>query len=194
MKDLFIWILWSLGVIYVPEWDNVPSPYKQKTQPEEEPDLAPVPTGQVLTRAYGRSEPGKKQQLIQLKVKASSDVPEWNYERFDGLDDSYDFTAWSTFDDAAVSKLMVEHPLAGRQNYILVRPDVNQGLTNREIANKHNRKIRWAEEYAGAVRQANRLRAKDEAKKALSPTAPIDRGTAEGPQIPQGRGLAIENQ
>ena len=156
MDRLLIWIGWKFGLIHVPEWDNVQPPW-----PSSKP-VQPVATSdkpQTRTLEYGRAEPGQRPNMQEFLEKEVGDL-EWEMIRWDGKGGSLDFTTWSIYDDQIINEKGFSDKT--RQNYIAVRSQVLQGLTNSEIAREHGKKLRWAETYAGAVRAMCMLRKKSE--------------------------------
>lgn len=155
--NILIKTAWHLGLIHVPELDNVGSPWIERKQAEAQKAKKDRPN--TITKNLGYAAPGETQKTIQLLVN-QVDETEWNFSRWDGQDTQYDFREWSIFDDQICDEK--GYTDRTRNNYIAVRPDVLAGMTNAQIAKKHGYTERWAEEYAGAVRKMCHNRRKAE--------------------------------
>ena len=175
----------AIGVVHIPLLDNIPPP------PEEEKEGQQEET-QKQTRERPPEE-GFKDALLGADtiegnakaVKVKSELvngdnvcdAEWNVIVKTGdapkVSEFWDCEPWHHTDDEALAELQKE---SDRENYRLVRGDVIDGLKNTEIAEKYNRKIRWAETHAGRVRAAFR-------KRIQAPT--VEGEEREGGNIPQ---------
>ena len=161
---LLLRVAWTLRMIHVPYWDNVPFPNVEEstapdTQQAPEPILAPVIQGQTKTYEYGSAAPGQRPELhnwIEIEETDTEADLGWSFTRYDGKHGSRDLTAWSPADDKAIQHLT---PYKQRI-YLQVRPLVLQGMTNQMIANECGYKLRWADEHAGRVRAALATRIK----------------------------------
>lgn len=148
-----LWVCYELGVLHVPEWDNVEDAWEpipvvpQLDDPrktEERPKL------ETVTNLYGGiGEPGETVKRV-THVVIQKDELEWDYKRYDGSQDSPDLSPWHWTDDEIVRDLTPHK----ERMYRLVRPHVIAGWTNREIAKEHSKGMSWAETYGAMVRRA----------------------------------------
>lgn len=157
-------LAWVIGVRHVPEWDNVPDPDDYYTVPKDlQQESTTSPTeAEAIDQAfspqfykYGKDEI-KEGRLVQAHkigiVTREAGEMDWDVQIYQETDDSpwAEFHNWHETDDKAIATLSK----TDQENYRKVRPDVLTGRSNKEIAAKHNRSLRWAETHAGRVRAA----------------------------------------
>lgn len=157
-----IWISWKMDLLHVAQWDNDKCPFNE-VEDQEDSDVQSdheslMPSGLKTLQRGGMPEPGQRAQYIQLQESIDdSEEWGWNISRFDGKDNSFDFTAWDSYDDEAVSRMTKN----SREVYMMIRLDVVQGLTNVEIAAKYGKSIRWADTHCAKVRKVMSKRVED---------------------------------
>lgn len=189
LHHILIEILWHLGLIHVPEWDNTPSPWvirekKEKAKPRPR---AAIEKDVVALNYGGLPEPGQMQKKIRLVIKELEEGVGWSFTRYDGKGNTPDYSNWNWADEEIINFLgFTDHQ---REMYILVRPDVLAGDKNREVAAKNGKSIRWADTYCAAVRAMCRLM--DKEVESHSPTGEEGEEPEEAPQTPQGEGFSL---
>lgn len=165
LSEIFIKILWNLGLIHVPEWDNAKNPFKAPVVDDLKKPAVSIPD--TKTMRYGVAEPGKIQKTVQIVETVDDDGQGWDLARWDGSI-SLDFTNWTSADDYVCRKRGFNE--TDIKNYCLVKPYVLQRKTNAFIAEALGKGIRWVETYGAAGREMIKIRI-EEHEQTLSPTA-----------------------
>jgi hypothetical protein len=160
----FLYLAWAVGVAHVPELDNIATPPDETERPKPAtPKTSRTQPVAVKYYKYGADEPGRTPAplipitTIPIETESGS-VGGWivkSQTTTGTVNDFSGFAEWHQTDDEAAAGLSA----TDLDNYQIVRPDVIAGLTNKEIASKHGKKIRWAETHAGRVRAAMKARA-----------------------------------
>jgi len=166
----------QLGVIYIPALDAAKWPFLKKGK-KVYTDPA-LPAG-LRTRIVGGDLFTAGRIFQQLEQYCDSEgSPAWDLRRYDGTQETPDFTAWDHTDEQILSA----HGYTDRttKNYLRVRPLVVEGLTNREISSRTGIGQRTVESVAGSVRAAFRMRIERDAR-----PSPTDEGGEGQPRCPQ---------
>lgn len=149
----------KLRIVYIPEKDAMEWPFDMEPEVEIKISKYAPPEG-LMNIQYGEDTPEKAAKRVQIFKKQLSET-EWEVFRFDGINGTPDFANWHRTDDEVIRRRGFSQ--ATVQNYVKVRPLVIQGQQNSQIAQAFGMSQRWADTYAGAVREAflNRM-AEDE--------------------------------
>jgi len=165
MMDAIRTIGHALGVVHLPELDNAVKPLPPvHPLPETAPKTAPrarVNQDGFKDALLGAATIDGNAKPVRVKSHATGgavDAMEWDVvtkSRGAKVSEWSDCAEWHETDTAAIAALAKDSDI---ENYLLVRGDVVDGLTNTEIGAKYNRTTRWAETHAGRVRAAFRRR------------------------------------
>ncbi len=168
------------GVIYIPQRDAAPWPFECEKQPEKVAVKQVARPDNVRTRTVGGDifAPGRVIQHLEEFYDMEGGAA-WDLRRYDGKEGMPDFSDWHGTDDAIVAADGYTERTV--KNYIVVRPLVVQGMSNREIAVQTGLGLRTVEKVAGSVRAAFRMRI----EQAVNPSPTNERGdeVGEAPQM-----------
>lgn len=144
-----------LGIVYIKEYDAQEWPFDA--------DKAPVTTKAVKrpdnlkTRVVGGDlfKAGRTIQQLEDFYDMEGGAA-WDLRRYDGKENTPDFTDWHQTDDMILA--LHEYTQQTSKNYMVVRPLVVSGMSNKEIAAQTGWGIRKVESVAASVRAAFRMR------------------------------------
>ena len=159
IEHIIVWVFWKMGLIHIPEWDNIDDPFRKKETPKSKAQvlgsLLVTPEGTDEYLYGGLAEPGKEQKRVKITTIKSDDGTAWDLARWDGSI-SLDFSDWTEFDQIVCDKRGFNE--TDIRNYQAVKPMILQRKTNKNIAEHFGMKMRWAEKYGAAGREMIGLR------------------------------------
>lgn len=170
----------KLRIVYIPEKDAMPWPFDLEPEPEPVTTKPVQRPENVRTRTVGGDifAPGRVIQHLEEFYDMEGGAA-WDLRRYDGKEGMPDFTDWHLTDDQIIS--IDKYTDRTVKNYLIVRPLIIQGMSNREIAAQTGIGLRTVEKVAGSVRAAFRMRI----EQAVNPSPTSERGEipTEAPKI-----------